>query len=67
MKLDGKRKLIVILSISGATLGIATAMVFAGVMPSLEWADLAKWVGTGGPLAFAIGNGLEHLGAAKKQ
>lgn len=64
--LKGTRKIWVIVGITSATLSISTAMVLLGHMTAAEWVELAKWIGTGGPLAFAIGNGLEHIGNGKK-
>lgn len=64
--LKGKRKILVIVGLAVVTIGAATAMVFAGEMDGAQWVELAKWVGASSPLAFALGNGLEHIGNGKK-
>lgn len=60
--LSGKRKLVVTLSMTLLVLGVASIFLWVGKVDSAQWVDIAKWLGAGGMAAFAVGNGMEHLG-----
>jgi hypothetical protein len=63
--LQGKRKMIVIAGLAVGIVGAAAVLTAYGKITGAEFIDLTKWIGTSSPLAFAIGNGLEHIANGK--